>query len=234
MIDPNLNPYLGATITINIVPSTPPLSLSLIQPYTHLTSIPSTANIYVTGHYSNSLQLNLTSDVTGTTYSSSNPNVVTVDPEGHVKAVAFGTATVTVQNSGIKTFATFVVGNPASPLAPQDITSGIKITLSGLQFDSIKNVFLQTVQLTNASEIPIAGPLYYVTTDLPNGVMLWAPKSGMTKHISPVGSPYLRLQPADGLTLRPGESISLNLQFLNRYRADISYKPKVYTSAGMP
>jgi hypothetical protein len=79
----------------------------------------------VTGNYSNSLQLDLTSSVTGTTYSSSNPNVVTVDPQGNVQAVAFGTATVTAQNSGLKTFATFVVGDPTSPLPPEDVPKGI-------------------------------------------------------------------------------------------------------------
>ena len=106
--------------------------------------------------------------------------------------------------------------------------------LSGLQFDSTKNVFVQTVELTNSLEVPIAGPLYFVITDLPNGVVLWAPRSGLTQHIPPVRSPYLRLRPADGLTLRPRESISVSLQFLNRNRAAISYTPKVFSKVGMP
>lgn len=233
LLDSDNQPILGAGIDIRVVPSTPMLSLSVLQPYTYLTSLPSSASIFVTGRDPEGRQFNLTSSVTGTTYTSSDTNIVRVDPDGHVQAVASGSATVTVESSGLKAFATFVVGNPADPIAPQDVTSSLKIVLSGIKTDD-RNVSVQTVELTNTLDVPLAGPLYFVLADLPDGVTLWAPRSGITQRIPPVRSPYLRLRPADALTLRPGEKIFLDLEFLNRNRVAIRYMPKVFSASGIP
>jgi hypothetical protein len=218
------------------VPTTAPLSLVLATGNNvDVSSAPSTASIFVIGNYANNVTLDLTSSVTGTTYASSNPNVLTVDANGNVNILALGTAVVTVQNSGLKTFADFDVENPASPLAPQDVTAAITISASGFQLNRTTGFFVQTVQLTNSLPIPIIGPLYFLLTNLPAGVTLVSNDSGQTQRIPPARSAYFAVQTADGgLTLQPGASISLSLQFLNPSRARISYTPKLYRVIGTP
>ena len=233
IIDATSTPYLGAAVTINVVPATAPLSLTIQQPYTHLTSVPSNASIFVNGNYPNNVQMNLTSSVTGTTYVSSNTNVVTVDTQGNVQAVAFGTAVVTVQNSGLHAFAIFVIENAATPLAPQNDTGSVQISQSGFQLNRTTGFYVQTVSLTNAGSAPTVGPLYYVVSGLPAGVTLTS-GGGLTRTVPPVGSAFVKLPLADGLTLQPGATLSLTLQFLNPTRARISYTPEVFRTLGKP
>ena len=57
-----------------------------------------TANIGVGGMYSDGVERGLTSPAKGTTYTSSNEKVVTVDTEGNIKAQGLGTAKIIVRN----------------------------------------------------------------------------------------------------------------------------------------
>ena len=229
ILDSNNNPIQGVPVTIDVVPTTAPLSLSLPEgAYVHLTSVPSTANIYVTGNFANNLELNLTSSVTGTTYSSSNSKVLTVDSGGNVNAVAFGTAVVTVKNGALKVFVTFVIESETTSLPPQDVTSSVNISLSGFQLNRNTGFYVQTVNLTNSLAVPIAGPLYFVISGLPSGVVLSTTGGGLTRVIQPVGSSFIKLQLADGLKLQPGAAIPLTLQFLNPNRARVTYSPRWY------
>jgi hypothetical protein len=233
IIDNNSNPIQGVGISISVRPKTAPLSLTLVAgTFNHLLSATATSRIYVTGNYANGVQLDLTSSVTGTTYASSNNQVLTVDREGNVKAKAFGTAVVTVQNSGLKAFASFAIEDPANPLAPQDLTAGLNITRSGFRVDRTTGFFVQTVQISNGQTVPVIGPLYFAVTGLPGGVTL--ANSGLTKNIQPVGSPYVPLRTPDGITLQPGASLTLTLQFLDPSRARINYTPKVFRTLNTP
>jgi hypothetical protein len=235
ILDTNKNPLQGVSIKISVAPSGAPESLSLLGGgYTHLTSIPSTSNIYVTGNYPQQLQLDLTSSITGTTYASSNTKVLTVDTEGNVAALAFGTAVVTVQNKGVRAFETFVVENPSSPLAPQNMSAGIAVSLSGFQLNRSTGFYVQTVNLTNSLAIPLSGPLYFSAGSLPQAVTLVNPGTGLTQAIQPAGSPYIKLKLADGFTLQPGASVTLTLQFLNPSQVRINYTPQVFRAAGKP
>lgn len=233
IVDSNSNPIEGVGITISVSPTTAPLSLTLVEgTFNHLLSATATARVYVTGNYANGLQLDLTSSVTGTTYTSSNNQVLTVDTEGNVQAKAFGTAVVVVQNGGLKVFASFDVEDPANPLPPQDLTSGLTITRSGYRVDRTTGYFVQTVQITNGQTVPVIGPMYFAVTGLPGGVTL--ANSGSTKNIPPVGSPYVTLSTPDGITLQPGASLNLTLQFLDPSRARINYTPKVFRTLTAP
>jgi pimeloyl-ACP methyl ester carboxylesterase len=227
IIDSNSNPIEGVGVTIAVRPKTAPLSLFLVEgTYNHLLSANATANVYVTGNYPDRVELDLTSSVTGTTYKSSNNQVLTVDAQGDVQAKAFGTAVVTVQNRGLTAFATFDVEDPSAPLAPQDLTASLQITRSGFRVDRNTGAFVQTIQFTNSQAVPIIGPLYFTITGLAAGVSLI--NSGLTKSIPPPGSPYFGLSTPDGITLQPGASLSLTLQFLDPSRARIDYTPKVF------
>ena len=233
IVDSNNNPIEGVGISISVSPKTAPLSLTLVAgTFNHLLSATATTRVYVTGNYANGVQLDLTSSVTGTTYTSSNNQVLTVDHEGNVQAKAFGTAVVTVQNSGLKAFASFAIEDPANPLAPQDLTARMNITRSGFRVDRTTGYFVQTVQITNGQTVPVIGPMYFAVTGLPGGVTL--ANSGSTKSIPPVGSPYLTLSTPDGITLQPGASLTLTLQFLNPSRTRINYTPKVFRTLNTP
>ena len=234
IIDASSNPYLGVAITINVVPVSTPTSLHVTQAFTALTSVPATASIVVTGTYPNGTQLNLTSSVTGTTYSSSNTNLLTVNAQGTVQAIAFGTALVTVQNSGLTAYAVYDIENPAAPLAPQNLTTGLQISQSGFRLNRNTGFYTQTVTITNNHSIPMVGPLYFVINGLPAGVNLANNGGGLTQKIGPVGSPYLRLSLADGLTLQPGAQVSLLLQFLDPTRVNPHYTPMVFRTLGTP
>lgn len=226
IVDSNSNPIEGVAATINVRPRSAPSSLTLTEgTYNHLLTSNATSRVYVTGNYNGGVQLDLTSSVTGTTYQSSNTNVLTVDTEGNIQAKAFGTAVVTAQNSGLKAFAAFDIEDPANPLAPQDLTAGVGITRSGFRVDRNTGFYVQTITFTNSQTVPIVGPFYFVVSGLTSGVRLV--NSGTTRTIQPAGSPYIALHTGDGITLQPGEHLSMTLQFLDANRVSISYSPKV-------
>jgi pimeloyl-ACP methyl ester carboxylesterase len=229
------SPVGGVSISVNAVPTSAPASISILGGnYVHYTSVPTLDAIGVEGNYPGGLTLDLSSSVTGTTYSSSNTAVLTVDANGNVQAAAFGTAVVTVRNNGLTAFLNFVVENPYSPLPPQDVTNELAISLSGLQLNRTTGFYVQTATLENSFALPIAGPLYLVLVGLPNGVTFTTAPSGLTQTIAPVGSPYMKLQLPSGLTIPPGTSISVPLQFLNPGRSRIGYTPKVLRFSGTP
>jgi pimeloyl-ACP methyl ester carboxylesterase len=223
---------LGLTTTIAVRPTTPPLTLTLSQPNDVLTSVGETEQIYPTGTYAGSIVRDLRSSASGTTYKSSNTKVITVDPEGNVKAAGFGTAVVTVANSGVQAFATFTVEDPDHPLAPQDLSSQLMMTRLGFRVDRNTGFFSQSVQWTNTLPVPVIGPLYFVVTGLPAGVTLIG--AGTTQNIGPAGSPYFSLNLPDGITVQPGATISQVLQFLNPSRTRIDYTAKVFRTLASP
>jgi hypothetical protein len=139
---------------------------------------------------------------------------------------------VTVNNSGIKAFATFTVENPAAPLAAQDLSTQLTVTRFGFRVDRNTGLFDETVEITDALSIPVIGPLYFVVPDLPSGINMV--NTGTTQNITPAGSPYFKLMLPDGFVLQPGTSIAETLQFLNPSRIPISYTPKVFRTLATP
>jgi hypothetical protein len=122
--------------------------------------------------------------------------------------------------------------DPAGPDAAQDLTAGLTITRSGFRIDRKTGFYVQTIQFTNSQTVPVTGPLYLVVADLSSGVTVV--NAGLTENVSPAGSPYIALHPADGSSLQPGESLSLTLQFENGGRAPINYTPKVFKTLTTP
>lgn len=230
--DTSNNPIMGVTTTIAVRPATAPTSLTLPQATYILTKVGQAERVSVVGNYPGGSQRDLTSAAAGTTYVSSNTKVLTVDSDGNVKAVGFGTAVVTVSNGGVKAFATFTVEDAAHPLAAQDISTQFVIVRSGFRVDRNTGFFDQTLQLSGAVPIPIIGPLYFVVADLPAGVNLV--NAGTTQHITPAGSAYFRLMLPDGMTLAPGTTFTKTLQFLNPSRTRIAYTPQLFRTLGTP
>jgi len=229
--DTSNNTIVGVATTIAVRPTTPPVSITLSQSDYVLTAVGATERIDVIGNYGGGVQRDLTSAESGTTYTSSNTGVITVDSEGNVTAAGFGTASVTVNNGGVTAFATFTVENPSLLLAPQDVTSQVVIISQGFRVDRNTGFFDQAVQL-NAGSLPVIGPLYVVLTGLPAGVTLVG--AGTTQGIAPVGSPYFALTLPNGSSLAPGNGETMVLQFLNPERVQIAYTPKLYRTSATP
>jgi pimeloyl-ACP methyl ester carboxylesterase len=230
IFESNGNPIEGESITINVIPTTRLTSLRLAQTNFILRSIGTTAQLYVNGQFPGSVSIDLSSSVSGTTYESSNNDVITVNTQGAVQAMGFGTAVVTVTNNGLQAFATFVVENPVSPLPPQEVTAQLNVSASGFTLNRNTGFFVQTVQLSAAA--PVVGPLYFVLTDVPAGIKLVG--SGTTQKIQPSGSPYVRVPLPKGATLKPGTTITLTLQFLDSGRARINYTSKIFRTLATP
>ena len=233
IIDSSGNPVEGVGVTITVKPKSAPTRLSLESgQYNHLLSASEDAHIYVSGKDSNGVDRNLTTSVTGTTYTSSNDQVLSVDKEGNVQVHGFGTAVVTVENSGQKAFAAYDVEDPNNPLSPQDLTDEVSITRSDFQMDPRTGFSVQTIQITNSQAVPLIGPFYVVVTDIASGVNLL--NVGKTTTMLPVGSPYRTLRTADGVTLQPGEHMSLTLQFLDMGHVPINYALRVFRTLTRP
>ena len=232
-LDTSGNPVRGVATTISVVPAAPPTSLTVLSgTYHHFTALGSTGSIHVLGNYAQQTSFDLTSSATGTTYYSSNPQVLTVDSEGNVQALGYGTAVVTVQNGALKAFAAYDVESTTTALPPQNLTTQVTVHLSGFQLNRNTGFYAQTATLTNTQAIPLVGPLYLVVSALSGGVTLTS--SGSTKAIQPAGSSYVRLQLPDGFTLAPGASVALNLQFLNPSQTRIGYSANIFRTLTNP
>jgi hypothetical protein len=228
----------GAPVTVSVVPASPPTQLVIAQ-HSYRTTIPTNIpdHLYVTGSYPGGQDLDLTSAASGTSYSSNNQQVVTVDGNGNIQYTGqSGVAVVTATNSGISDYADFVVANQSIPSAPQDLTSQVSVQLSGFQLNRATGFYVQTVTVTNSDTVPLSGPLYLIIAGLPIGsvaVTLTNP-TGYTQTITPINSPYVSIPLNNGMTLSPAESHTMQLQFLNPSRNRITYAYKVFTASTTP
>jgi pimeloyl-ACP methyl ester carboxylesterase len=232
-LDASQNEIPGASITVNVKPAPAPAQVAFTQKYFYIDPSVASEQLDLVATYSDSTQNDVTSSVAGTTYVSSNAAVVTVSADGLVTVVAPGLAVVTGTNGGLSDYAVFVVEIAASPLPPQNLTSQFTIQEGGYRLDRVSGFFVQTVVVTNTSNLPIPGSVYFMLTGLTSGVTL-VNKSGLTQNVL-LGSSYLTvpLSP-DGRTVAPGESNTFTLQFLNPNRVAISYSTSVYRTSSLP
>jgi pimeloyl-ACP methyl ester carboxylesterase len=213
-----------------------PLASVQLSDHNFLTLLPgATQALFLMGTYSDGAgPFDISSSLMGTTWSSSNTSVLTVDQSGNVTIAAVGTAVVTAQNGTLSDWATFVVEDPATPLAPIDYTSQFAIQATGLRLDRNTGFYVQTVTLTNTSDLPLTGPLYLVVSGLPAQVSL-AGIDGVTANIAPVGSGYFTLPLAGyGLTTTPGQVMNLEFQFLDPNEVELSYSLQIVRTSVAP
>lgn len=108
-----------------------------------------------------------------------------------------------------------------------DISGSLSLSRSGYTFNFSTNRFLQTVTLTNTSASTISGPVSIALDSLPIAVSLFN-KAGLTA-CNPVGSPYIN---AGFVSLAPGASYSVVLQFSDPSKAAITYTTRVLAGPG--
>jgi hypothetical protein len=213
-IDAKGSPLNGQRVTIVVRATGAPLSLTPVQAEYHFRSPGTKGRVYVTGNYPEGVTRDLSSAASGTLYASSDPRVIRVDPEGNVEAVGFGTASVSAVNGSRKTYFTFIVEDSEHWLAPEDLTQRVRFERSALELDDAQSakqktpIYWQTVTVTNSSEAPLIGPLHLTIRDFQKKGWLFGFPPGRATY-------YTRLSPTkDGLTLSPGESVTVTLRFI--------------------
>ncbi len=235
------NRIQGPAVAIAVRPTVEPDEIYLIQRSHRLDlATQGEARIRLIGVYAHDgedgdeVERDITSSAAGTVYTSSDPSVVTVDADGRLSAAGLGVAVVTVDHAGLQEFATVIVRNDRQPLPPANVSEQLDVQFSGFRLNRNTGFFVQQVEITNNGNLPVVGPLYAVLSGLPEQVRL-INNSGRTRTLQPVDSPYFSLFLAtDGLTLGPGESVHLQLEFLNPDRVGIDYQLAVLRTAAQP
>jgi hypothetical protein len=213
----------GPEVSIAVRPETRPRELHALQRYYYL-SLPQAnpTQIRVRGRYSNGVERDLSSSVSGTSYISSNPSVVSVDREGVCTVVANGLAVITIENRGVRDFVAFVVTDPVNPGPAIDLSHQVEIRRGKLRPEPNPRVVrshYQQVTITNTSELPLAAPLFLKLSSLPNGLITYGGHGDGVHRLS---------LPDQGLGLLPGQSVTVELEFLNQGTAPIDYTTTVY------
>jgi len=119
-----------------------------------------------------------------------------------------------------------VIANFAACDCAADVTRGIGITYGAIAKTKPRR-FEQTITLTNNSVATIAGPLSVVLDDLdPNVSVLNA--GDVTEAMLPTGSPYVNVK----TTLAPGQSVEVQLRFMNQVDDVVTYTARVLAGKG--
>jgi pimeloyl-ACP methyl ester carboxylesterase len=232
--DPDGHLIEGAPVTVNVLPGGALDKLAFVQAAYQLSPGAEPQPLSLGAHFAGQ-PARVVTDVTrmGAAFASSDPSVVAVDGSGNLSAVGTGLASVKGTFGGRDAYASVVVQDPALPLPPQELTGQFAIVASGFRLNRTTGFYVQTLTLTNQSQGPLPAPLYLTVNWLPANVRLVGAPVGQTVNIPAPQTPYLGLQ-LPGPSLAPGESLSLQLQFLNPARVRISYQPKVFWTDGQP
>lgn len=121
----------------------------------------------IVGHFSDGIVRPIRQEITGTTYESSDPSILTIDQDGHVRLVGNGQATITAKNRGqiaklevqIKT-----IDDPNEPpmaktINDQTVTAGTRVTLNGLNsFDPEGESLEYHWSQVRGSKVPLLDP----------------------------------------------------------------------------
>jgi fibronectin type 3 domain-containing protein/pimeloyl-ACP methyl ester carboxylesterase len=133
------------SVTANVVTPAHIGSIGIAPSQVTLTSIGSTANLTVTGTFSDGISRDVTPGTLGTTYSSNTPSLATVDANGVVTAKASGSAVITATNGAASATATVLV-DPGAPglfdITPSACLAGdtVPIVITGADLGAASHV----------------------------------------------------------------------------------------------
>jgi len=185
--------------------------------------------IHVYGYY-NGEQRNIAGAQYGTTYTSSDTSVATVDSRGWVTPHQYGIAYVTVANSGVTAFSQVKIKTPNNRLlAPIEQTANVTIVnASGFRLDTKSRQYIQRLTLRNDGSLPIPFPVHIVLSDFPEGVYLLG--GGRTKVVTPLESRYkfIKFEPRYDWW-PPGVEVTVDLSFGNRDGRPITYTSRFFS-----
>jgi hypothetical protein len=96
-----------------------------------------------------------------------------------------------------------------APAVPVDVTSAVKVTLSGVRLNRSTGRFVGTATLQNNGASALSLPISLVMT-LPQGVTLYN-ANGSTCGVGPIGRPFINAPLT--MPLPPGSTVQINLDF---------------------
>ncbi len=158
--------YTSNAVTLQVVSTANLQAITLIPEETILFAVGENEDLTVFGSYDDNAVRDITSPDTGTTYFSSDPNIVTVSSEGSSTAVSVGTATIVAQNGSLQDSVSVNVLLPNQPPVAnagpdQTVTAGSLVTLNGsASFDpdnGPQSLSYEWFQI-NGPEVTIANP----------------------------------------------------------------------------
>jgi uncharacterized delta-60 repeat protein len=141
-----------------------------------------------------------------------------VNPAGGAGVWAADTATVNLLD--------------VTPPPVQDVTPLVQVFRARARRIGTGTRYRQRLTLVNAGGQALAGPLALVLDGLKKGVTL-DKAAGRTKGLTPVGSPYVLLDPGPG-PLLPGQSRTFTIRFRSPAGKKIKYTPRVLAGVGIP
>jgi hypothetical protein len=208
--------------------------ISLPQATFFLARIGENEQLYVVGTDAQHIERDVSPSASGTTYVSSDASIIGVDRDGRVSTKGFGTAVVTVRHGDLKAFAMFWIGDPVHPQPPLDVTREVAIARLPAHVtaeDPTENRIDQTIRVTNAQSIPLLGRLYVVVSGLPPRAVVFGER---TKTVTPIGSPCYWVQLPDGLTLQPGQDVSVHVRTWLLTTEHFDFTARVFQSSVDP
>ncbi len=224
------------SVDIVIVPQEAPVELRPTSMYIELLAPPAetgkqAARIGVEGVYVDGTKRKLESALVGTTYTSSEPGVATVDADGNVQAISPGMSVITVEHKGVRSYPKVFVGDGSfENVPPLDLSSSVSIAGGGFRYNNTERVYVQQISVTNLSDKLLPGSVTLVIYDLPSGVSLVG--KNKTAWLQPVGSQYVLAGPEDVVFL-PGQTTTTLLKFKNPLGVPITYQVVPYWSRAM-
>lgn len=188
-----------------------------------------TVELGTTGIYADRRDRNVALGRFGTTYTSSDPGIATVDADGIVTPVSPGIAFVEVDYLGVRASAEIsVVDEAAGRVSAIDYTDQVTMNVSGFRRDPESGLFVQEVSFTNDAQQPIPEPITLVISGLPEQVEM-PENRNETREVAPVGSPTARISlPIGKGFLEPGEVGVTTLKFRNNLNLPITHTLRVF------
>jgi hypothetical protein len=185
--------------------------------------------LFTQAYYADGRDRNVTLGALGTTYTSSDPSIATVDGDGLITAVSSGSAFIRTEYRGVRAWTRVSVNDGRAALT--DYTDQVSLNAGGFRVDPETGLFVQQVSFTNETGWPIPEPIHIVVTGLPDGIEM-PENRNRSRQVQPVGSPIVHVElPLDVSVLRPGEMATATLRFKNDDRLPITYTPRLVGGA---
>ena len=219
----------GVPATIIVRPPGDLLGIGFAQPDIRIRAPGEPMQLQVTGIYSGNATASLTAGSNGSHFSSSNADVVTIDKDGLMQTVGYGTAVITVQNGRFYDQATVTIEDPDHPLPPQDVTNLFSFKPMGAVLDPATGYYVENIEFNSISGRPVIGPLFFVLMGLPADVTLI--DGYRSQILKPQNTPYIVLPLPDNIAIPPHGGLKLHLQFHKLTNAKVTFTPMVFRSA---
>jgi hypothetical protein len=114
---------------------------------------------------------------------------------------------------------------PSASTCAGNVSASIRVARTGFRRNNATGRYLQSVTLTNLGQ-PLPGAFALAIDSLSANATLYHP-AGTTSCSVPSGSPFLVFNP--GINWTTGQSVTVNLEFINPANLGISYTPRVLT-----